>query len=125
MLRDISIIQLIKQKLNYVSTRHNVISNNIAMVDIPNAKTRDLKPFMQNKKTITINRTNDKHLSINHKHDFIMYNPASDVQKLNGNNISLETESMKLNQNNVEHQQAISLYNKVISMFNIASRNAK
>ena len=118
-------MQLIKQKLNYLTARHNIISSNIAMVDIPNAKSRDLKPFMSGSRQLRINRTNEKHIVLHNHHDFTIYQPESDVQKINGNNISLENESMRLHKNNIEHQQVIGIYNKIISMFNTAARNAK
>lgn len=125
MLNNIPIINLIQKKLSYIEQRQNIIANNIANVNTPKAKVKDLKPFLQNTKKLSMSQTNSSHLS-NHSHyTAATYHPKSNVQKLDGNNISLEEESMKLNHNNIEHQKGISLYNKITSMFNIASRNGK
>ncbi|MBQ4875457.1 MAG: flagellar basal body rod protein FlgB [Rickettsiaceae bacterium H1] len=125
MLNNIKAIDLIKKKLNYVSERHNLIANNIANVNTPGKKAKDLSPFSLAKPKITIACTGKKHMSNNKHTKFKIFYPETEINKLDGNNIGIEQESMKMSENNLEQQKTVSLYNKLISMFNVAMKNGK
>ncbi len=130
MLNSIGIIGLIKDKLDYIAQRHNILASNIANVNTPKRRKKDLEPFSLenyygNGTGLGMVRTQDSHIGHYRKNKFKVIYPRSSITKIDGNNISIEEETMKLNSNNLEHQKAVSLYGKIVSMFQTAARNGK
>lgn len=113
----------IKQKMQHTEKRNSIIANNIANINTPKFTTKDIKPLKQNSVKINLNTTNNKHIPNNINNNKNIYTVKNNNMKLNGNNVNLESEILKMNQNNIEHQQAINLYNKVLSLFKMASSN--
>ena len=125
MIENTLLAKLLKHKMHYTSERHGIISNNIANISTPLERTKDLPAFEKTLKMsspLFLKLTNPMHMIGKNKiYSYpIIYPVEGTDDKLNGNNISLDNESMKMNHNTIEHNKAISIYGKMLSLFNIA-----
>lgn len=128
MILDSVPLSLLRARLHYGSRRQEVISANIANASIPNAKTMDLKPFAQAVRMmplqpISMVTTSPRHIKANKfKAEVFSAHPsgfATDL-KLNGNNINIKTEALKMSANALQYQQALATYGRILGMVNIA-----
>lgn len=93
--------------LDFQSKRHQVITSNIANIDTPGYKTRELvfkkqlKDFIDNGTEITMTKTDQRHLSKQSSHIFEVINSEEEVE--------IDNEMVKLAENNFRYNLTIEL----------------
>ncbi|MGB3751171.1 MAG: flagellar basal body rod protein FlgB [Arcobacteraceae bacterium] len=104
-----SVSELLFEQLNFRGERQKVISSNIANIDTPEYKTKDLN--FENSLSKAKKEHNLK-LSITHnmhmkpmddfdKNDFSMYEVKGLVEQNDGNNVNLDTQMSEMSKNSV------------------------
>ncbi|MFS0672429.1 flagellar basal body rod protein FlgB [Ornithinibacillus sp. 179-J 7C1 HS] len=114
-------INTLQQSLNYASVKNQTIASNIANVDTPNYKAKEVvfKNVLQEEltNTITAKRTHSMHLTFEQGQKL----PYSIVQRNNtmfnhnGNNVDIDKEMAELAQNQIYYQ---SLVDRINGKFN-------
>ncbi|MDC0932371.1 flagellar basal body rod protein FlgB [Arcobacteraceae bacterium] len=104
-----SVTELLFQQLNYRGERQKAISSNIANIDTPDYKTKDLKFVDQLKKSneeqsLKLMTTHNNHMNVSmddSKSNFEMYEVQGLVEQNDGNNINLDTQMSEMSKNSV------------------------
>jgi flagellar basal-body rod protein FlgB len=129
-----SVTQLLFQQLNYRSERQKVISSNIANIDTPNYKTKDLKfsDYMnksQDEYQLQMTLTNKSHMlpqDTSHQ-PFKMYEVEGLKEQNDGNNVNLDTQMSEMSKNAVMFEALKNSIKKDASWFKLvvdaSSRN--
>ncbi|HEX4198121.1 MAG TPA: flagellar basal body protein [Caulobacteraceae bacterium] len=135
-LEDIPLFSALKGRLGYLSERQRVISENVANSDTPGYRPQDLKPFTI-KAQDAPQATGSIALASPAAGRMIsgagttqtssgtgyapQVTPDSETQ-LNGNQVVLEEEMMKLTDARMSYDAAIGFYQKSLSMLQLAIR---
>jgi flagellar basal body rod protein FlgB len=108
------------QRLQWLSARTQVLTDNLSRADMLNQKRRELKPFG---KIVAERKTNQtgKETSTRHIDELIM---KPDDVTLTRAGISREHEMIELSKNAAEHEAFVSLMKKLHRLFQIASTKA-
>lgn len=118
---------MLSKRLNWLTERQKVLAQNIANVDTPDYKPRDLKKlsFEQMVKgasaSLPLAQTNVKDItgvsggSGVGPNDVIKDKPVETT--LSGNSVTLDVELMKLQQTAGDHTLALNLYHDQLAMF--------
>lgn len=126
---DVPLTQLIDQKMSYVGQRQSVLAQNVANVDTPNYKAKDLqapdfrKMLDASISELTMTRTNSAHLNgVPHNNSAyaIIAQETTSETKPNGNNVSVEEEMKKMAMNGMDYQMVIGLSRSVDKLYDIA-----
>jgi len=105
-----SVTQLLYKQLNYTSQRQKVISANIANIDTPNYKTKDLRFKNEMDKasqdtTLELKRTSKYHMQIDKEDDkepeLATYEVDGLEEQNDGNNVNLDTQMSQQAQNSM------------------------
>ncbi len=125
---DLPIIESLTRSMHYSTRRNRVLAQNIANVDTPNYKARDLETIRFPE---SLRRAQHGNLARTHPRHFTsraFQTPApirklasTNEQTISGNTVSLEENLVKINQNAAEHDRAISLYRKYFRFVNTAT----
>ena len=125
---DLPIIESLTRSMHYSTRRNRVLAQNIANVDTPDYKARDLQTIKFPEK---LRRAQHGNLSRTHPRHFASsaFQTPTPIQKLastseqtiSGNTVNLEENLVKINQNAAEHDRAISLYRKYFRFVNTAT----
>lgn len=119
-----SLINLLKMGLDGSSARHNAISNNIANVDTPNYKRRDvefislLKSKLESGEKLPLKRTDNRHLS-----GSIINKPFKEIvsdrtkYRNDGNNVDIDYEMAQLAKNNIYYNTLVQLTGERFKMY--------
>ena len=131
-LDDIPLFAMLKDKLGYVNARQRLISQNVANADTPGYAPRDLKAFSFAAMTKAaaasgasgLARTDPAHMSgalvaSTGAKDAAL--PDSEV-RLDGNQVVLEEQMMKLTQARIDYESAIDFYQQSMNMITTAAR---
>ena len=128
---SIPLFNIMKTKLDYLSKRQGVLAQNIANVDTPGYKARDVAA-PDFKKMLRSNGAASSALrpTLTHSGHLVSGNAAGAFKTLkrettaelnpNGNNVAIEDEIAQAGQNQAEYQKALNLYAKTISLFKTA-----
>jgi flagellar basal-body rod protein FlgB len=118
------LFSMLSQRLGWLNERQKVLAENIANVDTPGYKPKDIKQssfdqMIRGASSFQMARTAGKHLGTAQGGSS---STQLDRQKpfettLSGNAVTLDTELMKISQTAGSHELATSLYHKQISMF--------
>lgn len=130
-LGNLGIFKLMSRKMDWLTQRQEVISQNIANADTPEYKGRDLKPFtfrdaLGDSRRLTPVATNASHLAGTRGPGGMAqeqkvrdpYETAPD-----GNNVVLEDQMMRMSQNSMDYQTITNLYKKQVAMIKSAIRS--
>jgi flagellar basal-body rod protein FlgB len=109
-------IRMLEQGLDYASLREKVIANNIANVDTPNYKARDVQFRTELDRAIRsfeAKRTNPKHLPFLHTTDqkFFVTTRGNLVYNHNGNNVDIDQEMSNLAENQIYYNALVEQLN--------------
>jgi len=116
---------MISQRIGYLTERQKVLAENVANVDTPAFKPRDLKTqtfeqMLQGASSMMgMARTNSHHIEPGARNT----GPGKSVKDkpvettISGNAVTLDDELMKLSETAQDHQLATTLYRKNIGMF--------
>lgn len=130
-LGNLGIFKLMSRKMDWLTQRQEVVSQNIANANTPEYKGRDLKPFtfrdaLSDNRRLTPVATNPSHLAGTRgagglaKEEKLRdpYETAPD-----GNNVVLEEQMMRMSQNAMDYQTITNLYKKQVTMIKSAIRS--
>lgn len=111
-----STISLLESSLDYSAVKQKVISNNIANVDTPNYKAKEVK-FQavfdeEMAKTFEGNVTNEKHIPISPSNSNSIVITTPNVQyNHNGNSVDMDLEMVKLAENQIYYNAIVERLN--------------
>ena len=136
---DIPLFSMLKSRMGYLSKRENVVAENVANSDTPGFTPKDLKPFtfeqaMAGQRRPTVNASPEAAAAMTRmQHQGVKRTTSSSASyrsvnapdtetTLNGNQVVLEDQMMKMNDTRMNYDAAISFYQKSMSMIRLASR---
>lgn len=138
-LNGIPLFGLLQNKLGYLSERERVIAQNVANSSTPGFTPKDLKPFTQqpginsganDKHTVAMSaaQTDSGHLTAAADDSGPAHKPISYVSvvapdsesTLDGNQVVLEEQMMKMNEARNEYDAAVGFYQKAMGMLHLA-----
>lgn len=108
---DQTILQL-ERSLNYSVAKDKVIANNIANVDTPNYKAKDVsfKTALEGK--LQAKATHPKHIPFETDHnDFHVLNKTGTIYNHNNNNVDIDKEMSELAKNQIHYQSLVDRLN--------------
>lgn len=130
-LGNLGLFKLMSRKMDWLTQRQEVLSQNIANADTPEYKGRDLKSFsfrdaLSDNRRLTPVATNAAHLAgtrgpggtAQEQRSRDPYETAPD-----GNNVVLEEQMMRMSQNSMDYQTITNLYKKQVNMIKSAIRS--
>jgi flagellar basal-body rod protein FlgB len=121
---NLPLFSLIAQRMGWLSERHKVLAENVANVDTPNYKARDVKPMdfaaLASKAGARLGpaTTDPRHIqpSGGSATKSTVTKDAKAEATLSGNTVSLESELMKVADTAMDYQLVTNLYRKQIGM---------
>jgi len=134
-LTDLPMFGLLRNRMNWLGQRQQVLAQNVANADTPNYKARDLEQFdfkevldgsRRRQMGVHLDRTNRVHIAgttTGGLADFASgkvrdpYETAPD-----GNAVVLEEQMIKMNESVVDHGLMTRIYRKQLSMFRTVTR---
>lgn len=104
-----SVTGLLFQQLNFRGERQKVISTNIANIDTPDYKTKELKfddhlNKSQLENSLQLSRTHSKHMSVTQQgnsSNLSLYEVKGLEEQNDGNNVNLDTQMSEMSKNNI------------------------
>lgn len=135
-----SILSMFSRRLAWLGKRQEILSENIANVDTPDYRARDLKDTVfksmlkARTKRVPLVTTDKSHVTgagaarlasvgatglPRNERDLLPVTPAADGGR-SGNTVDLEDQLVKMSQTSSEHQLVASLYRKNVNMIRIA-----
>jgi flagellar basal-body rod protein FlgB len=127
---DLPVMQMMSRKMSWLSKRTDLLAENVANIDMPGYGARDLKPVSfrelvrgnQNSATQAPRLTNAAHLAgTTPQQTFAAEDKADEFETaLNGNNVGLEQQLVRLNETQMSYQMTLNLYKKHIDMIRTA-----
>jgi flagellar basal-body rod protein FlgB len=120
-------IDMLSGALDFRSERHKVIASNIANIDTPNYKPKDivfkeeLKAIIDNEKRVTLARTQKNHLS-----ERSMSGGKAGFEVVDsGEKVDLDKEMAKLAENNLMYNLTVEFLSRKFKGLNTVLRDAK
>lgn len=120
---NLPLFSLISQRLGWLTERHKVLAENVANVDTPNYKARDLKPvdfsrFVGRTGNLGPAVTDLRHINVRGGDaGKVATVKSSNVETtLSGNNVSIESELLKVTDTATNYQLITNLYRKQIGL---------
>lgn len=116
-------------RLQFLSARTNVIAENIANADTPGFIARDLKApeFGKLANAHALRVSDPRHITANSATGSMArphFAPDGEAS-LNGNEVSVETQMMKLSATRMDYQLASTVYRKGIDLIRLAARGGR
>ena len=119
-LNKIGIMDMLQNKMKYHAAKQEVISQNIANVDIPGYKRKDItEPSfkgMVKSSMLNLNVTDPKHISGVNSSPFFTSHDTSDT-------VELDMEAIEMMKNNQDFASASTTYKKMVSLMRTAVGN--
>ncbi|NLB89475.1 MAG: flagellar basal body rod protein FlgB [Syntrophomonadaceae bacterium] len=129
---DTPTIKLLNKSMDVTSYRNTVIADNIANVDTPNFKRREVifednlqKALLKHNQYIDIRTTNFRHISTQNRQNALQLEPEiveiNDTSYRNdGNNVDIDVESAKLAKNKIFYDSLTQSMNNEIKLLRLA-----
>ena len=127
-LSKIPLLSGLAARLDFLASRTNVIAQNIANADTPDYAAKDLKApdFKAMASAASQMRVSDpRHMGAAGTagaSNYTVQRAPDGEASLTGNQVSIETQAMKLSQTRQDYALAASIYRKGLSMLRIAAR---
>ena len=131
---SIPLFQVVRERMSFLESRQNAISENIAQADIPKYRARDVSDsdfarMIEHGEGLGVQlaATNSKHLTgtrTNAAGAFRLKDMPDREISPNGNTVVLEDQMMKLGQTQMSHQLATGIYRKAVDMLRLAIHRA-
>jgi flagellar basal-body rod protein FlgB len=120
-----NLLTTLKNHMQYTSARHNVLSDNMARVNMPGEKAFDLKPINPSSAgsshSIKLAVTSAGHIIPKSTGaGYSLTKMETSEETMSGNNIVPEDQILKIAENSTSHTQAILLYKQISNMFKTA-----
>ncbi len=124
-----SIFAVLSERLRFLSARTSVIAENIANSDTPDYAARDLKkPEFAHRVSTALKVSNPRHIAGAQRLAAARFDveAAPDPEAaLNGNQVSIETQMMKLSETRMDYQLASTIYRKGVELVRLAARGGR
>lgn len=125
---DIPLMTMLKDRMSWLSRRQQVLSQNVASVDVPNYTPRDLKAMdfaeamrsTEQRSAGSLMITNPRHIAAKKNASYVEQDNADVAAAPNGNSVSLEAQMIKVADTQAQYQAAANIYSKTISMMKAA-----
>lgn len=124
------LVQKLNAKLGYLTERQKVLSENIANIDTPDYRAKELKKpdfnhlVAQASSHLAMASTSGKHLggtlNLDSGHYTTIKDKSADARKPLGNNIDLEEQMGKVSDAGAEHQLTTTLLKKFHQLYRAA-----
>ncbi len=129
-LGNIGLFKLMSRKMDWLTQRQEVISQNIANADTPDYKGKDLKPFSFREALSDNRRLTPTTTSAAHLPGTAGTGGTAKEQRIrdpfetapNGNNVVLEDQMMRMSENSMDYQTITNLYKKQVAMIKSSIR---
>lgn len=131
-------LQLLEKGLDALSARQQAISNNIANVETPNYKAvdvafeRSLRQAMQdNGSALAVRRTDDNHLKVEGIAEQVedvsaqMFRRTGTAMRLDGNNVDVETEMVRLAETALRYQSFTTLASRKLALLRMIAQESR
>lgn len=119
-------IKILENLVTYTSKRHGVLLSNIANVDTPNYKAKDLLfPKLVEEERLKLTVTDEKHIGNIEKSELkeeVVEIPNENWE--DKNNIEIDKEVAKMTENSILYQSSLQLLSTRIRMFKNALRRS-
>jgi len=126
---DYGIINMLSKELDTKTLRNELIASNIANVDTPGYKSKDIdfNAILTEKFTdVEMKRTDPRHIPVGGEFSSsgvkIVTNP--NPGRADGNNVNIESEMLKLTENNIQYNVAVHLASKKLNEIKDAIKEA-
>ncbi|MCH9845711.1 MAG: flagellar basal body rod protein FlgB [Alphaproteobacteria bacterium] len=129
MFDDIAILSGTSNRMNYLTVRQQVLTENLANVDTPDYKARDLDQERFNRilksgisPRLDLTRSSGQHIQAQYSASSLFPLKTDDFYEatISGNTVNNEETLMKLNQNAADYTMATTVYSKLHSFIGIA-----
>lgn len=131
-LDKLGLFKLMARRMNWLTQRQEVLSQNIANADTPKYKPNDLKPFtfqdaLTDEHRVEMTATNPAHLTGTRATTDNKSRRQRDPYetKPDGNAVVLEEQMMKVGQTSQDYDTVLSLYKKQLGMIQTAVRGGR
>ncbi|WP_042471907.1 flagellar basal body rod protein FlgB [Bacillus ndiopicus] len=123
-------IRNLENGLSYATLKHKTIANNIANVDTPNYKAKDVnfKSMLADAKqsTIAANKNDVRHYDFKFKQfESGVFNYANLRARHNGNGVNMDAEQAKLAENTIYYNALIDRVNGKLNTLNTVIKGGK
>ena len=127
-LPDVPLLSMLRERMNWLHQRQDVLSQNVANADTPGFVARDLKPLDfeqalgQTTNGAALMTTNTRHIALSPSHASKFEDKETPDQEAspNGNSVALEAEMVKVSDTQAEFAAAANLYAKAMTMMKTA-----
>lgn len=123
-----SLLAGLAQRLNFLSARTSIISENIANADTPGFVARDLDAAsFENRLGAALRVSDPRHLQAGGRSgaSATPHLAPDGEASLSGNQVSIETQMMKLSATRMDYGLASSIYKKSIDLMRLAVRGGR
>jgi flagellar basal-body rod protein FlgB len=121
---QLPLFSMLSQRLGWLNERQKVLAENVANVDTPGYRAKDIKQtsfdqMVRGASSFQMAMTSGKHLGSppGSSSSTRLDKPKPIETTMSGNAVTLDVELMKISQTAESHELATSLYHKQISMF--------
>ena len=124
-LSQLPLFAAIQRKMEWLSERQKVLSQNVANADTPHYQAVDLRPLDFNKELskasgrLELVSTNPQHIAATPRSSALPADAVvqtQDDRQINGNTVSLEDEMVRVSETQADYQLMTNLYQKQIGM---------
>ena len=116
------VLDLAARRLQWLSTRQQVLAANVANSDTPGFKPKDVSPFAERLAQVTmhVNHTDPAHFVLDAGAEAAGASVIDHEQAPDGNAISLQQQLTEIAGNDSDQRMATNLYAKVMQMYSTA-----
>jgi flagellar basal-body rod protein FlgB len=119
---------MLRERMNWLHQRQDVLSENVANADTPGYVARDLKPLdfeqalSNSANGATLVTTNARHIALtpSHMNTFEDHEAPDQESTPNGNSVALEAEMVKVSDTQAQFQAAANIYAKAMTLMKTA-----
>jgi flagellar basal-body rod protein FlgB len=128
-LSNVPLLSMLKDRMSWLTSRQNVLSQNVANADTPGYTAQDLKPLnfaamlhtVQHSTAGTLATDDPRHISVKQTNDgYDDVDSPDNAGTTSGNTVSLEEEMIKVSETQADYQAASNLYTKALQMMRTA-----
>jgi flagellar basal-body rod protein FlgB len=127
-LPDVPLLSMLRERMNWLNQRQDLLSQNVANADTPGYVARDLKPLDfeqalgQANSGAALMTTNARHIALTPSHPakFEDHEAPDQESTPNGNSVALEAEMVKVSDTQAQFAAAANLYAKAMTLMKTA-----